>query len=194
MLSTLRIVRMPFFILILCLVPLGALADIPAYKVIKEKSFLKFFAIQNNAPIEGRFNDFTADIHFDPDHLDQSSANVEVSTGSVIVESQDVLTNIKMPEWLSVAAFPKATFTCKKFTRMPQTNNYYADGQLTIRDKTVSAVLNFQMEHFDDKNAVATGYVSIHRNDFGIGQGEWSHDDVIKNEVRIEFRIAAERQ
>ena len=175
-------------------IPLEALAEAPAYKLVKEKSALKFFAIQNNAPVEGRFDDFTTDIHFDPEHLDQSSIKVEVNTGSVHVENQDVLTNIKLPVWLSTEAFPKATYVSKKITRMPSSDNYYVDGELTIRGKKVPATLNFRMEHFDSSNAVASGNISIMRKDFDVGQGEWSRDDVIKNEVRIEFRVATEKQ
>jgi len=182
-------------VIALCLLaPQALAADLPTYEIVKNKSFLKFNAIQNDAPIEGKFTDFTAEIHFDPDHLQDSSVKVEVNLGSVVVQSPDVLQNIKAPDWLSVEAFPKATFLCKKFTRMPASNNYYADCQLTLRGKTVPVVLNFQMEHFDSKGAVVTGYVSLHRLDFGIGQGEWSHDDVVKDEVHVEFRVAAERK
>jgi polyisoprenoid-binding protein YceI len=77
---------------------------------------------------------------------------------------------------------------------MPGSDNYYANGDLIIRGKKVPVILNFFMEHFDEKNAVASGSISIARNDFGVGQGEWSRDDVVKNEVRVQFRIAAEKQ
>ena len=188
-----RIIEILILLALSCFVAAGAQADAPAYRMIREKSFIKFFAIQNDAPVEGRFNDFTTDIRFDPEHLDQSSVKVEVSIGSLEVANEDVQKTLKLPEWLSADAFPKAVFTCKKFTRMPSSNNYYVDGQLTLRGKTVPVSLNFQMEHFDGTNAVATGYVSIHRKDFDIGQGEWSRDDVVKNEVRVEFRVAAEK-
>jgi polyisoprenoid-binding protein YceI len=172
----------------------AALADVPSYSVIKEKSYLKFFAIQNGAPVEGKFDDFTADIKFDPEHLDQSSIHVEVATGSVSAADGDIVQNLKMPEWLSVAAFPKAVFACKKLTRMPNSDNYYAEGSLKLRDKTVPVMLNFQMEHFDASSAVAKGSITLHRKDFGVGQGEWAKDDVVKDEVRVEFRIAADKK
>lgn len=181
-------------VFVLCLYPMQALAQVAQYKLVKEKSFLKFFAIQNNAPIEGRFKDFTADIRFDPDKVEQSSLSAEVPIASIEMSNEDVLKNITLPEWLSADLFPKATFVSTKFFRMPSSNNYIVNGDLTIRGKKVPAVLNFRMEHFDSKNAVASGYISIQRKDFNIGQGEWSRDDVIKNEVRIEFRIAAEKQ
>lgn len=179
---------------IVCMAGSVQAAEVPSYKVIPEKSFLKFYAIQNGAPLEGKFEKFSADIHFDPKQLDKSNIKVEVATGSVVVANDDIEKNLKLPEWLSVDAFPKAVFTCKKISRMPLTDNYYADGELTLHGKILPAVINFQMEHFDDSRAIATGYVTVHRRDFGIGQGEWSRDDVLKDEVRVEFRIVADKQ
>jgi len=172
----------------------SAFADVPSYEVIKEKSSIKFFAIQNNTSVEGRFTDFDATIRFDPEAVDKSSIRVEVKTGSITMPNEEVLQNVKKPDWLSVDVFPKAIFVSQKISRMPNTDNYYADGQLTLRDKTVPVVLNFQMDHFDSKTAIASGSVTLKRKDFGVGQGEWSKDDVIKDGVRVEFRVAAEKK
>ena len=167
--------------------------EAPAWALVRGKSFLKFFAIQNGAPVAGAFKDFTADIHFDHDQLSKSGITVEVDTGSVTAASSDVQDNLKNPDWLSVAQFPKAVFKCTKLTRFPNSENYYADGQLSLRGKMVPVVLNFQMEHLDDHRAVVTGYITLHRRDFGIGQGQWAKDDVVKDEVRVEFRVVAEK-
>jgi polyisoprenoid-binding protein YceI len=177
-----------------CLLSAPALAEAPAYELQKHKSHIKFFAIQNGASVEGKFNEFSADIRFDPEHTDQSSIKVVIKTGSVSMRNEEILTNIKLPDWLSVEVFPEAVFTSKKINRMPSTDNYYAEGQLTLRDKTMPVVLNFHMDHFDDNVAVASGSVTLHRKDFGVGQGEWARDDVIKDEVRVEFRVATEKK
>lgn len=171
-----------------------AFANVPRYALIPQKSFIKFFAIQNNVPLEGKFSDFDVDIRFDPEQLDQSSITVEVRTGSIAMFNQEVLQNVRTSDWLSVDAFPKATFKSHKITRMTNTDNYYADGTLTLRDKTVPVVLNFKMDHIDNRTAIASGYATLHRRKFGVGQGEWANDEVIKDEVRVEFRVAAEKK
>ncbi len=172
-----------------------AFADATAYKLIKEKSGLKFFAINNNAPVEGEFKDFSADIKFNPDKLDESKIVVEVETAGVFADYDEVVKNLLSKDWLAAADFPKAIFTSKTITRMPSSENYYADGTLKLRDKTLPVTLNFQLQLTDgNKNAVAKGYVTIRRSDFGVGQGEWAKDDVVKNEVRVEFRVVAEKE
>lgn len=164
-----------------------------AYKLIKEKSTLKFYAINNGAPVEGQFKDFSANINFNPDKLEDSKIIVEVNISSVYTDYDELVKNLLSKDWFSAEEFPKAVFTSTTISRMPNSDNYYADGTVKLRDKTMPVMLNFQLQFTDAKNAIAKGYVTIHRNDFGIGQGEWKKDDVVKNEVRVEFRVVAEK-
>lgn len=171
-----------------------SIADVPNYSVNKEKSVIKFIAIQNGAPLEGKFKDYTAAIKFDSNDLKQSSVEIEIKTASVEVTYDEVAQNIKMPDWLSTEQFPTATFKSKTLSRMPNTDNYYAEGELTLRNKTLPIIVNFQLDQSNDKIALAKGYATLLRNDFGVGQGEWAKTDTIKNEVRVEFRIVAQKQ
>lgn len=181
------------FFSIVCAFASTAKAEIASYDLVKEKSILKFYAIQNNAPLEGKFNEFSAKITFDPEKPELSSVSAEVNVGSIEVSNEDVAQNIKLPEWLSVEAFPKAKLIVKKLSKFPSSMNYYGDGELTLRDKTKPVTINFQVTHIDDEGAVAKGYFTIPRSEFGVGQGKWSRDDVIKNEVRVDFRIYAKK-
>ncbi len=189
--------------LALALLMLGAPAALSAalvqplatYKMVEgKKNTLKFVATMNGAPIEGSFDDFSVEILFSPNELAKSKVKVEVNTASVRVANEDVATNIVLPDWLSVEAFPKAVFTSKVFSNMPATDNYYVDGELSLRGKTVPLVLNVQLEYVDDVRVLATGYATLRRSQFGVGQGQWKSADVIQDEVRVEFRILADRQ
>jgi polyisoprenoid-binding protein YceI len=171
-----------------------AYSEVASYKTIKEKSTLKFYAINNNAPVGGEFKDFSTDIKFDPDNLEKSKIIVEVVTSSVFADYDELVETLLSKDWLATTEFPKAVFTSKKISRMPNSNNYYSDGTLELRGKTVPVILNFQLKFVDDRNVVAKGYITLHRNDYGVGQGEWSKDDVVKNEVRVEFRLVAEKE
>ena len=182
-------------LLLIILLPLSAAqADPATYALVADKSSLKFIAIQNNAPVEGQFKDFTTQIVFDPDDLEHSKIRVEIAVASVTSSYGELVTNLKLPEWLSVEAFPKAHFESKKITRMIRTDNYIVEGELSLRDKKIPVSLNFQMLLFEKDNAIAKGFTTLHRSDFGVGQGQWAKDDVVKDEVRVEFRIVAKKQ
>lgn len=172
----------------------SAAADVPSYGVEKEKSFIKFIAIQNAAPVEGRFDNYDADIRFDPEQLDDSSIKVTVQAGSASSRNMDVQNNIKLPEWLASETFPAAVFASRKITRIPMTNNYYAEGELSLKNRIRPVTINFTVEKFNGDVALVSGFVTLKRGDFNIGEGEWSRDDVVKNEVRVEFRLLAKRQ
>ena len=77
---------------------------------------------------------------------------------------------------------------------MPSSNNYYAEGDLTIRGITLPATINFQLEELRQNYVLAKGYVTVNRLDFKVGQGEWKDSSTIKNEVRVDFRIVAQKQ
>jgi polyisoprenoid-binding protein YceI len=176
---------------LLCFVP-AALADAPAYKVEADKSQLKFIATQNNAPLEGTFKTFDAKILFDPKQLDKSHIDVEIDLASLHMADMSVAQTLAGAEWFASKDFPKAIYKASVIKHVKD-NEYIAEGTLTLKNKSLPVALSFVMETMDDTSAIASGNATILRNDFMVGEGEWSKDESIKNEVRVEFRITAQK-
>lgn len=178
--------------LLIILVAYGSQAYAVAipFELVKDKSYVKFIAMVNGAPVGGNFTDFDATILFDYDYPDKSSIKVEVKTSSLKTDYQEVADNVGKKEWLASEEFPTAHFETTHLTKVPSTWNYYGEGKLTLRGKAVPVAINFQIEDFDDR-AIADGYLTVKRNTFGVGQGQWAKDDVVKDQVRVEFRITA---
>jgi polyisoprenoid-binding protein YceI len=122
--------------------------------------------------------------------LEKSHAKIEVDLNSVISSYEEVSSTLKGDEWFSVKIFPKSIFESQKFTKIDE-RNYKCDGILTIRDKKQSVSLNFSLEEYTPKIAKVKGYTMIKRKDFGVGAGQWSATDVVKDEVKVEFAIEA---
>ncbi|MDX1974457.1 MAG: YceI family protein [Rickettsiales bacterium] len=182
-----------WLLLILWCVATPAWADVFNYAMVKSKSSLKFFAIHKDGPIQGKFTDFDVQIRFGRDALEKSSIVAEVNTASVTSDDAKLVEALKMPQWLSTQLFPKARFVSTSISVMPNTENYIAKGNLTIRDKTIPAVVNFQLKPRGDTE-IAEGFMTIRRNEIGLAEGEWKSDDALKFEVRIEFRLIANKQ
>jgi polyisoprenoid-binding protein YceI len=176
---------------LLCFIP-AALADAPAYDIVADKSSLKFIATQNNAPLQGTFKQFTARILFDPAQLDKSSIDVEIDLASLHMADMSVAQTLAAPEWFAAKDFPKAIYKASVIKHVKD-NQYIAEGELTLKNRTLPVALNFTMEKMDDTSAIAHGSASILRNDFMVGEGEWATDGSIKNEVRVEFHITAQK-
>ena len=168
------------------------------YTLVPEQSKLKFVAIENSAPVEGAFKTFSADIYFSPDDLPNSKITAEVDMASVFAAYPAVGEELVKPDWFDVAHFPKATLRTNAIKMMPDRPNddrhyYYADSDLTIRDKTVKVELEFTITHLDEKSAVADGRISLKRREFGVGQGKWQSADEVDDAVGVTLHAVAKR-
>ncbi len=139
---------------------------------------------------DGRFTRWRADIRFDPDHLDASSALVTIETASATdgVALHDRA--LPGPDWFNSAAQPTATFRASDF-RQRGGNAYEARGDLTIRGRSRSVTLPFTLTITGDQ-ASMRGQISIDRRDFDIGK-DTDADDLISRTIDVAIRVEATR-
>ena len=174
-----------------------ALAEAPDWSV-ENGSRVGFIATQGGAPVEGVFEDFVAEIRFDPEALDQSGVTVSIEIASVNSESKDRDDTIRSASLFDVATWPQARFEAQGFTRKDD-GGYEAAGRLTMRDVTKDVVLPFTLEIAQDGDqpgqlrAAAKGELKVQRLDYGVGQGLWTDTSVVGNEVVIFIDIQATR-
>jgi polyisoprenoid-binding protein YceI len=160
-----------------------------SWKIVPENSSIVFKATQNGAPVTGSFGKFSGSINFDPAQLNDSKVDIVIDMNSISTSYSDLTDTLKTAEWFNVKVFPQASFNACKFTKTGD-NQYQADGTLTIRDKSQPVKLTFTLTITGEK-AEAVGNTTLTRTAFGVGQGEWSSLDEIKDEVMINFRVNA---
>lgn len=160
------------------------------WNIDKATSSLGFSAVVNGAHYDGNFKTFDGQISFDPDKLESSQIKITIGMGSVAASYQDMGKTLTGADWFDAKSFPSATYEAGSFTKTGD-KTYQANGNLTIRGKTVPVVLSFTLNEYTPTKAVVTGSTAIRRNDFGVGQGEWAGTDVVQNEVTVNFTIKA---
>lgn len=175
---------------LIIVIPALANADVTAWQIVPEQSSITFTASQNNAPVTGEFKKFEGNINFDPNQLDKSNVHIIVDVGSIATPDPDISNTLKTADWFNAKVFPQAIFNATHFTKTGN-NTYQANGTLTIRDKSLPIKLIYMLDQYTETNAVAKGMVVLKRNDFGIGQGDWTNTDVVKNDVQVNFKISA---
>jgi polyisoprenoid-binding protein YceI len=163
-----------------------------AWKIVPARSSLVFIATQNGAPVKGEFKKFSGDIHFDLDQLKDSKIKIVVDMNSVTSSFDDLTTTLQTPDWFNMKLFPEAVFESSDFTKLGA-NQYQAKGTLTIRDQSVPATLTFTAEQPTSDSALVKGSTTIKRTAFGVGQGEWASTSEIKDDVRVDFVVTAEK-
>ncbi|MBX9587067.1 MAG: YceI family protein [Gammaproteobacteria bacterium] len=168
-------------------------ANVQKWQIVPDKSSITFTATQNNAPVTGEFKAFSGDINFDVEQLSNSNVTIIIDIASVKTSYADIAKTLMSQEWFDAKTFPKATFKANSFSKMGE-NNFQANGTLTIRDKSTSATLKFELQPVSKTTSIAKGETTIQRSTFGIGRGEWASTDNVKDEVKINFTLAATKQ
>jgi polyisoprenoid-binding protein YceI len=164
-------------------------ASAQAWTVDKAQSRLGFTSKSDGQPFVGKFNQWDAQIAFDPANLGASSATVTIPLASVETDDPAKADSLKGDPWFATALFPSATF--KTGTIRAEGSGYVADGTLTIRDKTQNVSLPFDLVIEGDV-ARMKGALTINRKDYGLGVGGWEDSHVDAN-VTIGVAVTAKK-
>ncbi|WP_419420298.1 YceI family protein [Legionella sp. D16C41] len=167
-------------------------ANLPSWKILPNQSNITFTAIQNHAPVSGQFKRFNGKIIADTEHYQASEIEINIDIASLTASYRDLVSMLLSAEWFDVKKYPTATFKANNFKKINE-NTYLATGELTIRDKTSPLTLTFTLEKNTQGYAIVQGYTTIKRTFFGVGQGSWAETDTINDEVKITFKIAAQK-
>lgn len=178
------------FALCCLLMPWWANAAVSSWEIVPQKSTIKFIATQNNAPVTGEFKKFTGEINFDPAQLDASNVHIIVNMNSLSTSYSDLTMTLFTADWFDVKIFPNAEFKANHFTKIG-TDKYQAAGTLTIRNKSQPVTLTFTAKEMPKNTATVQGSTELNRLAFGVGQGEWSSTDEVKDRVQVTFNVVA---
>lgn len=178
----------------LALAALPAQAQAPelmaqGWTVDAAQSRLGFTGLSDGQPFAGRFNDWSAEIAFDPANLGASAATVTVMLASVETNDTSQAGQLSEDIWFATAMFPTATFRSSAIRA--EGSGYVADGTLTIRDKTLPASLPFEVTIEGDV-ARMKGELTIDRRAYGLGVGGWQ-DSHVDAGVKVEVAVTAKK-
>lgn len=179
--------------LILTTAPLHAIAAPQAWQVIQDESSLTFEGTQTGAPFTGNFESFSGDIRFAVDNLAESRVEIIIETASAQTGEKERDTYITKEVWFDVKNHPEARFTAEAFRHL-EGDQFEADGQLTIKGVTKDITLPFTLsitENEKGQHAQVQGAVTVQRNDFNIGSGDWATSDMVGQDVTIRFDVSA---
>lgn len=154
-------------------------------------SSLAFRATQSGKPFDGRFQRFQTTILFDPSRLDASSITVVVDMTSAKTGDGQRDTALPTADWFDAKKFPSAKFVSTRIVSKGA-GRYEAEGALTIRDASVPLKLPFTLTMAGDKGT-ARGAVTLQRQKFGVGRGEFANDTWVGFGVGVSFVIVATR-
>jgi len=169
--------------------------DVTSWQIDKSHSAINFTINHFFTPVDGSFDEYTADVKFDPADLENSSIDVEIQVASVNTRNERRDGHLKTDDFFNAANYPSIKFVSNRITAEGD-NNFIAHGQITIRDVSKEFSLPFEllgvMDHPMRENSKVAGIVAsavLMRNDFGVGTGDWRATAVVGNKVNIRLNL-----
>jgi len=165
------------------------------WTIDKAHTSIKFEVRHFFSNVPGAFQEYEADINFNPENLDESSIDVTIQVASIDTENEKRDGHLRTPDFFDAESFPTISFTSNEIVSTGD-NIFAAKGQLTIKDVTVDFELPFTllgvMDHPWQENTQVAGFTSefqLLRSDFGVGTGDWISDSVVGNEINISLNV-----
>jgi len=157
-------------------------------KVVPAQSQITFAIKEMGVPVEGKFTKWTADIAFDPKKPETGKVAFTIATASASFGVPETDVEVPKPEWFNVAKFPNATFASTAI-KAKGGGKFDVAGKLTVKGITKDVVVPIALTQAGPATT-ATGAFTIKRNDFHVGEGEWTDTSQLADDVAVKFKIA----
>lgn len=163
-----------------------------AWTVDKAASTIQFTGTHTGKAFTGQFEQWDAQVWFDPADLAGSKAVVTVQTGTAKTGDSTQEGSLPGAEWFDTATYPTARFEATAFKALGG-NRYEATGTLRIKTTTVPVVLPFT---FDEASGTATvaGKLELDRTALNMGMMSDAGGDWVSKAIGVEIKVKATRQ
>jgi polyisoprenoid-binding protein YceI len=166
-----------------------------AWEVDRAHSAINFTINHFFTPVDGSFDDYDAEILFDPNDLEGSSINVTIPIESINTRNDRRDNHLMSDDFFNAEQWPNMTFVSNTIEQTGD-NQFVAKGELTIRDVTRDFELPFEllgvMDHPMQDGKKVAGIVAsaeLMRTDFGVGVGDWAATAVVGDQVDIQLNL-----
>jgi polyisoprenoid-binding protein YceI len=147
-------------------------------------SEIKFTIKNAGIAVDGKFKTFTADIKFDPEHLDKSQVegNIDVNSIDTGIGSRDK--HLRSEDYFDVPKYPKITFKSEQIFKYE--GNYVARGKLTIKNITKEILIPIHFTPKEGNKAHFKSTILLNRIDYGVGGKSLMMSDELTATLEIE--------
>jgi polyisoprenoid-binding protein YceI len=147
--------------------------------------------------VEGRFDEFSGEISFDPADPTTASVSGEIEAASIDTNVAERDKHLRSDDFFDVEKYPKITFKSTKVTDVSaDKKSGKLHGKLTIRGVEKDVVLDARFlgagkDTYDNVKAGFSGTVTIDRKDFGLKWNDTLETGGLLVGDEVEIRIDA---
>jgi cytochrome b561 len=158
----------------------------------KDRSKLTFEADAAGQILTGEFQQFEAEIRFDPEHPDITEISAAIDVNTISTGQSQADDALRSAEWFDAQTYPAAGLKVSALKPGSAEGRYTLEGTLIIKGKARPISMPITVA-IDLGEATVKGEAVINRLDFGIGPSGPVSGKVIGNQVRVRFDISATR-
>ena len=158
-------------------------------KLLPAQSYIGFTIKQMGVPLDGKFSKFEASVAFDAKKPEAGKISFSIDLSSAAVGDAETSNELKKPDWFNAAKFPMATFTSTAI-RSTGPGRLDVAGVLTMKGNARPVVAPVTLTPGIGGITTAQGTFTLKRNDFKIGEGDWTDVSIVANDVIVKFKLA----
>ncbi|GAB5389564.1 MAG: hypothetical protein Alpg2KO_25320 [Alphaproteobacteria bacterium] len=166
------------------------LAQATDYTVDYAASEVAFTGEHAGNTFKGVFQDWKAEITFDPDDLANSTLSASFKTNSAKTGDQTYDGTMPSPDWFNSSATPDATFVSESITANPD-GSYKATGPLTLRGLSRPVSFDFVVSDLATAPVTATAEFSLARMTWNIGAKSDPDAEWVSSDIGVSLKIVA---
>ncbi|MBU6235638.1 MAG: cytochrome b/b6 domain-containing protein [Alphaproteobacteria bacterium] len=149
-------------------------------------------AQQEGSAFEGHFSSFDGVIRLTPETPENGNAQITIDLNSFDSGNGERDTTVKEKDWFDIATNPTSTYFVDNFEKGEAPDEYVARGRLVLRGIEKAVDLPFKMlitENEGVRTAHVTGQTTLHRLEFGIGDGQWADPKMVGTDVIVKVDL-----
>lgn len=154
-------------------------------------SEIRFAGVYDGKPFDGVFENWTADVTFDPDDLPGAHVLVTVDTPSVKTGTKLYDSTLREGEWFATGEYPQATVALSGFTSTGP-DSYSATATMTLKGRQTSVPLDFELL-IDGNIATLSGQAVFSRQTLDLGQVSDASASWVSDEITVSVSGQATR-
>ncbi len=152
---------------------------------------ITFSGVHDGNEFSGTFSDWETQIAFHPEDLRKSNVIVTIDLTSAATGTKLYDDSLKAAEWFDTKTNPNAVVRLTDF--ISTKNGYQVTANLTLKDITVSAPFNFNLD-IKDGIAVMKGETVFTRKALNLGQASDADAEWVSEEIVVDVEMQATQQ
>jgi polyisoprenoid-binding protein YceI len=150
--------------------------------------------------VRGQFHAFNADVHLDAEDVANSTARIEIESGSLDTGNPDRDAHVRNGDFLDVETYPTITFVSTS-AEQKRDDDFVLNGDLTIKGITKPVSIEFEktgeaQDPWGNFRVGFEGKAKINRKDWGVNFNAVLETGglLVSDKVTLEFDLAAVRR